>query len=74
MEDINDLNPYLPLEIVVPGSILITTQESINFSVTNVFGTVPVKSFGRDDAAALLFKYIQAEPADQTLTLRKRKK
>ena len=28
-------------------------------------GTVPVKPFGRDDAAALLFKFIQAEPADE---------
>ena len=64
-EDSNDLNLYLPLETVVHGSILITTQKPTEFSATKVFGTVPMDSFGRDDAAALLFKYIQAEPADE---------
>ena len=29
------------------------------------FGTVPVKSLGRADAAALMLKYIHAEPADE---------
>ncbi len=65
MEDIDDLNPYLPLETLVRGSIIITTQKPINFSVTKAFATVPIKSFGRDDAATLLFKYIQKEPTDE---------
>ncbi len=64
-EDINDLNPYLPLETVVHGSILITTQRSTYFLAMKDFCTVPVKSLGQDDAAALLLKYIQAEPADE---------
>ena len=65
MEDINDLNPYLPLETVVHGSILITTQKATDFSTMKGFGTVPVESIGQDNAAALLFKYIQPEPADE---------
>ena len=65
MEDIDDLNPYLPLETIVRGSIIITTQKPISFSFTKVFASIHVKSFGQDDAAALLFKYIQKEPADE---------
>ena len=48
MEDINDLNPYLPLETVVRGSILVTTQKATDISMMKGFGTVPVESFGRD--------------------------
>lgn len=29
------------------------------------FGTVPMKSLGQYDAAALMLKYIQVEPADE---------
>ncbi len=65
MEDINELNPYLPLETIGRGSIIITTQKPISFPGTKISSTVPIKSFGRDDAAALLFKYIQKEPAGE---------
>ena len=65
MEDINDLNPYLTFETVVRGSILIMTQKATDLLAMKDVGTVPVKPFCRDDAAALLFKFIQAEPADE---------
>ena len=65
VEDLNDLNPYLPLENVAHGSILITTQKPTDFLAMKDVGIVPVKRFGRDDAEALLFKYIHAAPADE---------
>ena len=65
VEDMNDLSPYIPSEVVGHGSIIMTTQKLINFSVNNVFETVHIKSFGRDDAATLLFKYIQRGPYDE---------
>ncbi|KAG8533100.1 uncharacterized protein KY384_001883 [Bacidia gigantensis] len=64
-EDINDVDPYLPLESNSRGSILITTQRPINFGVTKIFATVEMKSFNRDHAAALLFKYLQRDAADE---------
>lgn len=65
VEDINDLTPYIPVETTVQGSIIITTQKLINFPVTKTFKEVPLKSFSRDNAAALLFKYIQKQPTDE---------
>ena len=65
MEDINDLNPYLTFVNVVRGSILITTQKPKDFLAMKDVDIVLVKPFGRDDAAAILFKVIQAEPADE---------
>ena len=42
-----------------------TTHKPISFSVTEMFKSLGVKSFGREDAAALLFKYIQRDAANK---------
>ena len=68
MEDINDLDPYLTFDTLVRGSVLITTQKPIECSAIKDVDIVTVKSFGRVDAAALLFKYIQAGPTDEEET------
>lgn len=65
VEDTNDLNPYLPSKTLSQSSVLITTQKPINFEVTKIFVTIPVESFDRDDAASLLFKYLQRDAADE---------
>ena len=64
MEDINDLNPYLPTDSKIQGSVLITTQKPDFFPVTDIFQIVNVKSFSRDDGCDLLFRCIQRDPID----------
>ena len=65
VEDINDIIPYVPLKTRTRGSVLITTQRQINLEVDLDSRTIPIKSFSRDDAVALFFKYLQRKPADE---------
>ena len=56
----NDINKYLPLEIVGQCSILITMQKPTGSLAVKDLGIIPVNPLTRDDAAKLMLKYIQA--------------
>ena len=60
----NNLNPYLPTDSKIQGSVLITTQNPDFFPVTDVFKIINVKSFSRDNGADLLFRYLRRDPVD----------
>ena len=68
VEDINDLNAYLPTHARTQGSVLITTQKSSFFPVTDVFKTIHIRNFSREESSDLLFKYLRRKPVNDNET------
>lgn len=65
VEEINDLNAYLPTKTRTQGSVILTTQKPNPYRITNVFKTIPVESFTRDEGSDLLFKHLRRRHKDE---------
>ena len=64
VEDLDDLHAYFPLDIKTHGSVIITTQKTDFFAITDTFKTIHVSNFDREEGSALIFKYLQRDPLD----------
>jgi hypothetical protein len=61
IEDINDLNAYLPTGTRSRGAVIITIQKSNFFPISDVFKKIEVCNFGREEGSDLLFKYLERD-------------
>ncbi|KAL9103692.1 MAG: hypothetical protein Q9163_001286 [Psora crenata] len=62
VEDIRDLETYLPTETKNRGSVIVTTQRPRSRRITRSFYNIELHSFDEDQGAKLLFKYLEREP------------
>lgn len=65
VEDIRDLETYLPTETKSRGSVIVTTQRPRSQRITKDFYNIELLSFDEDLGAQSLFKYLEREPADE---------
>lgn len=68
VEDIRDLETYLPTETKSRGSVVLTTQRPRSRQITKEFYNIELQSFNEELGAKLLFKYLERDPADETET------
>lgn len=66
VEDIRDLETYLPTETKSRGSVIVTTQRPRSRQITKEFYNIELQSFDEELGAKLLFKYLERDPADET--------
>lgn len=66
VEDIRDLETYLPTETKSRGSVIVTTQRPKSRQITKEFYNIELQSFHEELGAKLLFKYLERDPADET--------
>lgn len=66
VEDIRDLETYLPIETKSRGSVIVTTQRPKSRQITKEFYNIELQSFHEELGAKLLFKYLERDPADET--------
>jgi hypothetical protein len=66
-EDIDDLSPYFPRSIQSRSSIIITTQKSGFFPITDPTDTVSlnVANLERNHGGEIVFNYLQRKPQDE---------
>ncbi|MCJ1398272.1 hypothetical protein MMC11_001469 [Xylographa trunciseda] len=65
VEDIRDLETYLPVETKSRGSVIVTTQRPRSRQITRDFHNIELNSFDDEWGARLLFKYLERDPADE---------
>lgn len=65
VEDIRDLEPYLPTETKNRGSVIVTTQRPRSRRITRSFYNIELHSFDEEVGAKLLFKYLERAPSDE---------
>ena len=65
VEDIRDLETYLPTETKSRGSVIVTTQRPRSRQITKEFYNIELQSFDEELGARLLFKYLERGPADE---------
>lgn len=65
VEDIRDLEAYLPTETRSQGSIIVTTQRPRSRQITRSFHNIELESFNEQVGAALLFRHLERLPVDE---------
>jgi hypothetical protein len=65
MENVKDLSKYIPLTCKGTSSVIMTTQKPDTFAITKHCINLDITSFGVDDGAQLLFKYLERDSIDE---------
>lgn len=65
VEEIKDLEMYLPTETEARGSVIVTTQRPRSQRITKDFYNIELLSFDEETGAQSLFKYLEREPTDE---------
>ena len=63
-DDPHDLAPYWPDNLNVRGAVIITTQISNFWPITDYFKMQKIDSFNAEEGARCLFRYLQRDPID----------
>ncbi|KAI4251991.1 MAG: hypothetical protein LQ352_004528 [Teloschistes flavicans] len=66
VEEIKDLEMYLPTETATRGSVIVTTQRPRSQRITKDFYNIELLSFDEEIGAQSPFKYLEREPTDET--------
>jgi hypothetical protein len=62
---VHDIHAYLPISIVSPSAVIITTQRPDSDSITKNVHKIKIPTFNREEAASLLFKHLERKPVNE---------